>query len=242
MSVQVERLDSREEEQAAVEVESRSPETHPVADEFYYRSLSRSAVASLVLAVVGAGAFLSPVLVPLLALGVLCGVMAIRTIRSNPQDYCGGGLAITGTLLGALLFAGSVGYHSYVYAHEVPPDTQRIHFDLLQPTDPNNTYITPPDRAVALDGQRVFIKGYIHPDAGMAPVATFILVPDYGTCCFGGQPKATDMIEVRLADGLRATYSMRKRKLAGVLRVNPELRPVDSLGGVFYTLEADYIQ
>jgi hypothetical protein len=63
-----------------------------------------------------------------------------------------------------------------------------------------------------------------------------------GTCCFGGQPKLTDMIQVTLADPLRIKYSYQRRKLAGVLKVDRRLKPISGLKGVYYQLEADYVK
>ena len=61
-----------------------------------------------------------------------------------------------------------------------------------------------------------------------------------GTCCFGGQPKLTDMIEVTLDEPLRIEYSMRKRKLAGIFKVDTQLKAIDGLGGVYYQLQANH--
>ena len=41
-----------------------------------------------------------------------------------------------------------------------------------------------------------------------------------GTCCFGGEPKLTDMIEVKLEGSLAIEYARRKRKLAGTFKVD----------------------
>jgi hypothetical protein len=48
------------------------------------------------------------------------------------------------------------------------------------------------------------------------------------------------MVEVILKKGLTLDYSMTKRRLAGVLRVNPTLQPVADRPGVYYQLMADY--
>jgi hypothetical protein len=82
----------------------------------------------------------------------------------------------------------------------------------------------------------------VYPGDKRKDLRQFILVPDKGTCCFGGNPKLTDMIEVTLQDSLRVNYSFRKRGLAGTLRVDTTTKPVNGLGGVYYQLEADYVQ
>jgi hypothetical protein len=71
---------------------------------------------------------------------------------------------------------------------------------------------------------------------------SFVLVPDLATCCFGGQPALTDMIEVTLDDPLLANYSISCRSLTGVLEVDDEIKPITGLGGVYYRLKADGIK
>jgi hypothetical protein len=57
--------------------------------------------------------------------------------------------------------------------------------------------------------------------ASSGMVDRFILVPDMGTCCFGGDPKATDMIEVHVPDAAhRLAYSRTRIKLAGTFAVS----------------------
>jgi len=88
----------------------------------------------------------------------------------------------------------------------------------------------------------VFIKGYVYPDGQQYNIKRFILIPDMGTCCFGGQPKLTDMVEVTLRDPLRTVFERRKRRLAGTLSVDLRLKPVSGLGGVYYRLDAEYVR
>ncbi|MEM8733902.1 MAG: hypothetical protein AAGG44_06765, partial [Planctomycetota bacterium] len=68
-----------------------------------------------------------------------------------------------------------------------------------------------------------------------------VLVPDLGTCCFGSQPPLTHMIEVSLTGDQYARKSFRKQRLAGTLRINRDMKPVDGLTGVFYQLRADIL-
>jgi hypothetical protein len=96
-------------------------------------------------------------------------------------------------------------------------------------------------KALELNGKKVFIKGYVYPDGRQSNIKRFVLVPDMGTCCFGGQPKLTDMIEVTLTDPDRIKYSFQKRKLAGELLVDTQLKPVTGLGGVYFQLKAHVV-
>ena len=109
-------------------------------------------------------------------------------------------------------------------------------------TSPKNAPDQPPAEALKFDGKKIFVKGYIHPTSMDAPRAKkFVLVPDLGTCCFGGQPPLTHMIEVTLSGDDFAKKSMRTQKLSGTLRVNRQLKPIEGLQGVYYTLQADQI-
>ena len=65
-----------------------------------------------------------------------------------------------------------------------------------------------------------------------------MLVPDMGTCCFGGQPKLTDMIQVTLQDPMRTKYSYARRSLGGTFRLAAS--STDNVGTVIYHLDADY--
>ena len=96
----------------------------------------------------------------------------------------------------------------------------------------------------ALNGKRIFVKGYVHPGvASTGQIKKFILVPDMGTCCFGGQPKLTDMIEVTIVDASGVRYSQRKRKLGGILHVTDRVHQVaGGLTGGFFELRADYVK
>ena len=150
--------------------------------------------------------------------------------------------AIVGVVLCGLLLVGSSTLHATIYLTEVPEGFERRSFDELQPDKKHPEYPIPP-LAMELHGRRVFIKGYVHPGVqGMGPVDKFVLVPDMGTCCFGGQPKLTDMIEVKLAKGQSISYSMRKRALAGVFQVDPTIMAPDGSQGACYRLVAEFVK
>ena len=88
----------------------------------------------------------------------------------------------------------------------------------------------------------MFIKGFVYPGDRKEGLSSFILVPDRGTCCFGGQPPLTHMIEVRLEEPNTVDYSLRMRKLGGVLKVDTRKKAISGLDGVYYQLDADYVK
>jgi hypothetical protein len=131
--------------------------------------------------------------------------------------------------------------HGVAYATEVPEGFQRISFADLQPVREAPQLPVSP-RALELNGQKVFLKGYLFPDGQQSNIKRFVLIPDLGTCCFGGQPKLTDMVEVTLRDPLRTVFELRKRRLAGTLIVDTRLKPVSGVNGVYYRMDAEYVR
>ena len=150
------------------------------------------------------------------------------------------GVALVGTLFSAIFLTMGWSRFAYEYATEVPPGARRISYAQLQPREESPKEI-PPASAKELDGQQVFITGYVYPTSQRNGLQHFVLCRDNGTCCFGGQPKLTDMIEVTLRPPLKLDYSPRLHKLAGVFHVNT-VQSSDGLGSVLYQLEADYLQ
>ena len=204
-----------------------------------YQTTSRMAMMSLIFGLLSSLALLAPVLVLFSVLGIAACIAGLSTIRLHPDEYTGRSAALAGGLLSLLLGIGSIAFHTYVYYTEVPDGYERITFKVLQP-EQGSPYPIPVD-AMDLDGKQVFVGGYMHPDAGLAPVQSFVLVPDMGTCCFGGQPNLTDMIEVTLKGNDQVSYSTRKRKFAGTLRVHPMLKPREKLQGTYYQLDVDRV-
>jgi hypothetical protein len=206
-----------------------------------YQAISRAAVASVVLGILGLTAFTTPFLTPIGLIGLVFAFVAFRAFRKFPDELVGKPIASIGAVLCLVSVVLAPTWHAYVYATEVPEGYVRVPFsELMSQTDQPDL---PTERALELDGEAVFIAGYIHPSSmDTAMSKRFVIVPDIGTCCFGGQPPLTHMIEVTLAGEEYATKNMRKKKLAGTLRVNTNLKPIDGLTGVFYQLRADVLK
>ncbi len=206
-----------------------------------YQSVSRAAIASVVLAAFGLAAiwFVPMLLIPVL--GVVAAVLALRDFARFPDEIIGRPVAWIGGGASLLLLVVAPAIHTYVYLTEVPDGYTRVDFNALlsakgQPDEPTSF-------AINIDGEDVFIKGYIHPTSmSTLKAKRFVLVPDLGTCCFGGQPPLTHMIEVNLTGEQYAQKSYRRQRLAGKFNVNPALKPVDGLTGVYYQLRADILK
>lgn len=210
------------------------------AEYLQYRSLSLLAVASLGLAIISLAALMLPPLLFLPALGALLGYAALQAIRRRPTELAGVGLAWTGFIGSLLIFVGGTTASTVNYLIEVPEGYQRINYLELQP-DADRPDIPVAQRAIDLNDQKVFVKGYVFPDKRGTRLTQFVMVPDMGTCCFGGQPKLTDMIEVTLKEPLSTQYSFQRHRVAGVLKVDTKLKPISGIEGVYFRLEADYL-
>lgn len=224
----------------SVDLESQPVAADHMADFANYRAMSAAAVVSCVLGGFGAFAFLSPYFAALGVIGAIVAVYAWRKIRVNRDELTGEGVAKLGLALSLGISGLALAYHGTIYATEVPEGFERVSYQRLQPDVNVPGEIIPPS-VVELDGKKIFIKGYIYPQAKSEDLKEFVIVRDNGDCCFGGrQPKLTDMILVKLAEPLTIDYSTRLHALAGTFHVAQGA--VGGLGLVVYHLDATYIQ
>ena len=210
-------------------------------DEF--KSVSKAAVACIVFTILGITAFLSEVFVLLPILGVGFGLSALANFRRYPDELVGRTPAKIGLIVSAVLLVSSISMHAYIYATEVPDDHRRISFGDL--VDNNKTSLPYSEKAQEFDGQKVFIKGYVRPPSGKKKrLKNFIMVGDFGDCCFGGSPKITDVIAVRIKSDDTVNYSYGLRRIAGTFRLNPNTAPASEkeVPQVFYEIEANYVR
>ncbi|MEZ6111002.1 MAG: DUF3299 domain-containing protein [Pirellulaceae bacterium] len=220
------------------------PYAAPQSDAEYhpYRAISKAAVTSLAIGLLSFSALVFPELLILPLLGAVLGVIAIRNLRRYPEELTGRIPAMLGLVLCSLLLVGGSALHAAIYATEVPDGYERISYNSLKSAPGKPDF--PPGEALALDGKKVFLKGYINQTSvdGMSSLKKFVLVPDFGTCCFGGQPPLTHMIEVSVKSHHGIENSLSKRRLAGVLHVDRHLKPISGLNGVYYQLDAEYVK
>lgn len=209
--------------------------------EFAYQAISRAAVLAAIFGVVGLLAWLNILLLILPLIAVICSLIAFKNLKLYPNELTGKWLAVAGGILGLSVLILAPLRHTYVYFTEVPEGYERVSFSVLK--SPTGAPDVPTLEAMRLNGKKIFIKGYIHSTSLASMSAkTFVLVPDWATCCFGGQPPLTHMIEVRILNDKYASRSYRQHSLAGTFQVIPELKQIDGLTGVYYVLEADHFE
>jgi len=169
---------------------------------------------------------------------------SLARIRREPELYTGRELAIVGLAMSIVFLVAGVGYGSYVYATEVPDGYTRISFNAMKPDElQERGGVKIPPEIAALDGKKIFIKGYIRPDS--IPISKgidrFLLVRDNNQCCFGDLStiKYYDQIDVDMVGSRRLDYDQGIFRMAGILRLNPENLAPGKMKPVF-SLEADY--
>jgi hypothetical protein len=218
-------------------------DSHQSATENYqrYRALSTSAVASLVVGLLSCLALLDWTLVAIPLVGVALSSFAWWKVKRNRDELTGERLARAGLALSLVFLVAGPAALTYQYLTEVPDGYDRISYAELQP-DPAQVGQQVPPSALALEGKRIFIKGYVYPGREKDGIRQFLLCRDQGDCCFGGNPRITDRIQVTLADPLRLSYQPRVHKLGGTFHVEARQSAVGGAsGGVFYHLTADYL-
>ncbi len=208
-----------------------------------YRSVSKAAVACIAFAVLSVSSFMAQVFVVLPILGVGFGLVAMANFRRYPNELVGHTPAKIGLILSLVLLVASISTHAIIYATEVPENYQRISFRDLVPK--RGTTLPFSKKAIELHGKQVFIKGYVRPPSGKKnKLDKFIMVGDFGDCCFGGSPKITDVIAVKIKIDQTVNYSYGLRRIGGIFKLNPNTVAPDEkeIPGVFYEIDANYVR
>ncbi len=217
------------------------------AEEFAYRPVPPLAPVSLFLGICAVSGFLG---VPCLAIGVvgmLLGLIALWQIRRSSGDMGGKVVARLGVGLSVALFFAASGYHAYAYVTELPEGYLRVSFPELSKYQPITTVESGVKKVdfvpevKQLDGKSIYIKGYMYPTRQRFDLSEFVLVKDTGQCCFGGQPKETDMIIVRFENGM--TVNHREQQLVGIGGVfHATSHTMGDAGAAIYTIEGTHFK
>lgn len=202
---------------------------------YQYRALSSGAVVAFVLGLLSLLALTDYWLVAVPIVGVIWGVVALRQIRARPEELTGRGMALAGLALSALLIPAGPAWVYYEEVSPIPPGYKWVSYDLLQP-DPKVIGEVVPNSAVALNTEKVYIKGYVFAGSETAGIQKFVLCRDAGTCCFGGNPKLTDRIVVSLANPSGMIYTKQPVRVAGTFRLSPP-QTVGKVGLALYHLD-----
>jgi hypothetical protein len=226
--------------------ETPNPDSNP-ENEFVFKEMSWISILSLGL---GVCAFLTlgflyffiafPVLFAVTpGLAIILGIRGISMVRKYPNELTGGGFAKSGITLSLITLITGFSWITYDYFTEVPEGFERISYGQLHSADPMYPI---PKSAIDLHGKKVFIKGFMFPPDYKTGIKKFILCRDNGDCCFGGQPKLTDMIYINIKGEDSSTdYHPYIHKVAGTFRVEQK-EALHDLGQVVYHLDAEIVK
>ncbi|MFZ5830645.1 MAG: DUF4190 domain-containing protein [Planctomycetota bacterium] len=206
-----------------------------------YRAVSMAAVASLILAVLSFLTAFGWIFVILPVLGLAVGWTALKRIRQNPQELTGRGLAWAGIALSALI--GSLGSAVLAYAqmNAIPPGYHAISFSEMQP-DVDRPGELIPAKVEELEGQNIYVRGFIYPGRQMVGLKEFVMVPSESHCSFcTRQLRSTEMIWVKMQGDLTTDYTDAMVGVGGRLELQRD-EVLNPYGGFPYVLHADYVR
>lgn len=209
-------------------------------DRDLYKLRSKAATLSVLFGAFAAVGYIFVVFLALAPLAVALGWHGLRVIRRYPDEYTGKGIAVFGLGLGVFALVGGSAFHTTIYLTEVRDGYQRITFySELKNKDEKET-----ERARELDGQKVFLKGYVRPGLRRNGLTEFLMVGDFGQCCFGGSPNITEIVYIKMPPDETTQYDYMLRRIHGTFRVNKRSQKVDRIAndveGYIYQIDADY--
>ena len=205
--------------------------------EFNYRPVPVLAPVSLFFGICSLVAFLANVVGAIIGLfGIVTGIICLLVIRRANGELGGKSISKVGLGLSVLCFSAGLLLNWYNYATEVPEGFQRVHFpsEISQKgfVFEKGVRKLHPDVA-KLEGKKVFLKGFMWNTMQTTGLEKFLMLKDNGQCCFGGDPKPTDMIWIEM-QGIKVNKYDVMVAVAGVLRCNPNAPD----GSTVYMLEA----
>jgi hypothetical protein len=237
--------------------ESRFPKTQPIISgrllrllarseraEGRYRAVSGLAVWCLLLGLASGLTFLGWELAVIPVAAIVLGWFAVRRIRGNPQEMSGVGIVWVGVGLALGLWVLGYGWLIYQLQNRAPPGYKEITYALLQPAG-DDIEQRIPDDAIALDRQKVFIRGFMLPGKRQIGLKEFTLSEDQGDCAYcKPKPRLTQLIKVKMKSPQTASFTTRAIGVGGEMTVleDPRDPKRSEWGGLVYQIEADCIQ
>jgi hypothetical protein len=225
---------------AAVPVASAAQMHQVIEDsEYHYRPIPVLAPASLFLGLTALITFATPVGGILVGIcGLILGTICFIGILRNRTEVGGFKMTAAGLILSFASAVYGTGKLSYDYNTEVPEGYRRVNFysDISKKEFQYNAQTGVPSihpDVMALDQQKIFLKGFMYPTRRHEGITEFVMVKDNQQCCFGGEPQITDMIYVKLDKPLAVNYSSDRVAVAGVFSARREIRQVAGLMPIY---------
>lgn len=218
----------------------------PAETEFAYRPVPMSAVVGAVLALLSISALFAWLAIPLAVVAAAVSLLAVVRIARSEGEFAGLWMASSGLGLSLVMGVAGVLLTVHHYRTEIPPGYERVSFahdisarGIGRRSEGDKDYLLIPPEVRALEGKRIYLKGFMYPTGRPYALTQFILCKDNAQCCFGGQPALQDMIGVVMTKNQTTDHNPALMGVAGRLKINPHysggnLEPI-------YLLEADYV-
>jgi hypothetical protein len=120
---------------------------------------------------------------------------------------------------------------------EVTFDTVKLDLAKNQPFE--RKLLTP--QVLAIDNQRIRIRGYILPSFQQTGIKQFVLVRDNQECCFGPGAALHDCIVVDMKPGLSTEYTVRPVAVEGVFSIR-EMLGLEGKHLAIYHLDGEAVE
>lgn len=197
----------------------------PATNTFDYQPVPIMAPVSLFLGITSLFAFITVGGLPIALIGLAVSAWFLLKIIRSKGEIGGRSLALGGLGLSALSLVCGTVLQSVAYATEVPEGFTRLNFTENISAKgfvvENGVQTYHPD-VVALNEQKIFLKGYMYPTRRTKNFTSFVFCRDSGDCCFGGTPKIEDMIVVNMADGQKVDYINGLVSVAGTFHLRSD--------------------
>ena len=204
-------------------------------EEDQYRAIGSLSVASFVFGLISFVAFFSGFLLIVPLLGLLFGTLSARKIIAMPTVMGGLRLTVAGMILSFLFGSMAIWWQYYSYYNFPPSGYQELTFYDFAAGSSDAV----PNEIVKLDGQKVYVKGFMYPQKLQEGIVKFALVEKITPSIFAGaSPHPTDMILVEIKTGQAIDYRAKPIRIGGTLRVRRDYN-YDNLP---YTIEADIVR
>ena len=199
-----------------------------------YKEVGTLAVGSVVAALLSILGFFWIPFIALSLVGLVLGFLALRKILDAPEEVTGFGLTTAGMVMSVVIGISAVIFQTWYYYHNAPPGYQVVEFDSMA-FDAKTGKVK--DEILALDGKKIFIKGYMYPTNRLSGIEDFTLVRTLGHCKFcspGNNP--ADMIAVEMEKGMEVSFRANKLvSVGGIFYVEPDYKP----GEIPYSIDAN---
>lgn len=200
-------------------------QSHYGGDEFQYRPMPILIPISLGFVFLSLLASLSDLLLVVPLVGIALSFTAYYQISRSAGQLSGSGMALGCLIAMLVMFTGFGALHLHSYATEVPSGFTRINFSKdisAKGLGTNEGQMALHPDVLKLAEKPIYLKGYMYPFRETRNLKSFVLCKDSGQCCFGGQPKPTDMILINMTGGATVNYHDKQLVgVAGTLRIQP---------------------